>query len=178
MNLINAISNPHLGCSKVQVQIKLPWVSCTIPAWFWTAKQNPTNDEKPFCSPHTSKANCANMINTKLYFSRAVSPPNSCRVVQDEPSFSSRCLWSPVVKRSAAAISCCCACTAGKHWQATKTIYFQLGFLKTIQKLSHLWTIGGHFCAQALQEAVDSLAAVLFVVAVMCNMESSWALRH
>lgn len=52
MNLINAISNLNLRCSKVPIKSSCPGCPCTFSVRFWTATWNPTNYEKPFFSPH------------------------------------------------------------------------------------------------------------------------------
>lgn len=135
MNLINAISNLKLRCSKVQIQIKLPWESSYIfYVWFWTVRLNRPQYEilwimkKPFFSTHTSKKLMCKQDNSQSFTILYVEASrhsqfsyNWTTVVQNEQNYPSCSLvWSlgVLMKRFLSAvigwlICCCCTCTVG-----------------------------------------------------------------
>lgn len=137
MNLINAISNLELRCSKVQIQIKLPWESSyIIHVWFGTVRFNRLHYEilrimkSPFFQPTHLKLMCKQDNSQALLFCTSRRPPtrsglqlsyNWTTDVQNEqncPSCSR--VWSRSHERSSAVIGwlicCCCTCTVGQRW--------------------------------------------------------------
>lgn len=111
MNLINAISNHKLRCSKVQIQIKLPWESSYIfYVCFWTVRFNRLQYETYklwkalFFQPTHLKLMCKQDNSQALLFCMLRRPPtrlclqfsyNWTTVVQNELNFPSCSLvWS------------------------------------------------------------------------------------
>lgn len=109
MNLINAISNLKLRCSKVQIQIKLPWESSYIfYVWFWAVRLNRLQYEilqimkSPFFQPTHLKLMCKQDNSQSFTVRRGILPLmcfqlsyNWTTVVQNEQNYPSRSLvWS------------------------------------------------------------------------------------